>query len=54
MVAVALRLIMSASDCEAVPNDATSNTAGWLDGCCAAVLVDWWDGCVRVSGEDRA
>ena len=63
---VALRLVMSASDCEAVPNDttwlavcATVLMYCWIGGvggmCCfAAVLLDWWDGCVCVSGEDSA
>ena len=36
---VALWLVMSASDCEAVPNDSTL-----LDG----LVLDWWDGCVCV------
>ena len=34
---------MSGSDCEAVPND-TTLLAGY-----AAVVLDWWDGCVCAS-----
>ena len=54
VVVVALWLVMSAIDCEAVPND-TTRLAGLLAVHYAAGLVDWSDigvgGCV--SGEDR-
>ena len=43
VVAVALWLVMSAGDFEAVPNATTR-----LAGCCAAGLLDWWNGCVSV------
>ena len=58
VVAVALWLVMSAIDCEAVPSDTMSNTAtrlaGWLLCRCAGGLVGLV-GWVRVclSGEDR-
>ena len=38
MATVALRLVMSASDCEAVPNDSTHST------CCAALPLCCWIG----------
>ena len=49
VVAVALWLVMSAIDCEAVANGVVPHVL--LAGCCAAGLVGWV--CVCVSGEDR-
>ena len=48
VVVLALWLVMSSSDCKAVPND-TTRLVGWLVGCPPAVLLDCWDGCVCAS-----